>query len=98
MSLSFSEWLSTSPLSSILGIILAVALLFLALKLLKSIAKPLIIAIVVIGVVLIAFNIIDLAFIASTGEKFLAHIWEQIRESAAEAASDAISDSLSSLS
>jgi len=90
--MNFSEWISSSPLSSILGIIIAIALIIIAMNLLKSITKPIFIGIIVIGVVLIAFNIIDLAFISSTGQKFLSYLWDQITSAAADAASDAASD------
>ncbi len=89
------EWLESSPYSSLLNIVIIIVLVVLALKLLNSIAKPLLTAILVVGVVLIAFNVIDLAFIASTGEKMLAYLWDLIKSSAADAASDAISNALS---
>lgn len=89
------EWLINSPYSSVINIIIIVVLVVLALDLLKSIAKPILTAIVIIGVVLVVFNVIDLAMIAATGEKLLSYIWESIKSSAADAASSAISNALS---
>lgn len=59
------------PIESILEIIVAVALIIIAAKLVKSIAKPLFITIVIIAALLVVFGVVDIAFFASTGEKLL---------------------------
>lgn len=85
------EWLSTSPFSSVLGIIIVIAAVIIAFKVIKSIAKPLFLGILIVAGVLILFNVIDLAFIASTGQKLLGFIWDKITASAADAAAEALS-------
>lgn len=87
------EWLNSSPYSSILGIVIVIAAVVIAFKVIKSIAKPLFMGILIVAGVLILFNVIDLAFIASTGQKLLGFIWDKITSSAANAAAEALSAS-----
>lgn len=63
------EWFQSSPFANVLGIILIVIGVIILLKLFKNIAKPLIVILLVVAVVLIFFNVLDIALITTTGEK-----------------------------
>ena len=76
-----SEWIESSPVSSILMIVIGVLALILVLKIIRSIAKPLLIIIVVVAAVLIFFNLLDLTLLAATGKKLLELIWDKIYQS-----------------
>ena len=62
---------SAFPIESILEILVAIALVIIAAKLIKSIAKPLFITIVVVAALLVIFGVVDIAFFMTTGEKLL---------------------------
>ena len=82
------EWLQNSPVSSVLGIILVVALVLVALKLIKTVTRPLLIIILVVGAVLIVLGIVDLTLLAATGKKLLQTIWDSIYAKGVDAISN----------
>ncbi len=91
------EWLDTSPLSSVLTMVLIVVAAIIAIKLFKSITRPIFLTIVIVAGVLLAFNVVDLAFLSATGEKFFAFLWDKITGAAVGAAKDAAKDAISNM-
>ena len=89
------EWIKSSPVSSIVGIVIAVVLVLIALKMLRSIARPILITIVVVAGILIFFNVLDLAFLASTGQKLLQYIFDRSVDAGKEAIVNGISSFIS---
>ena len=89
------EWLDTSPVSSIVIMVIIVAAAILAIRFFKSITRPIFLTIVIVAGVLLAFNVVDLAFLGATGEKFLAFIWDKITGAAVDSAKEAASNAFS---
>lgn len=85
-----SEWLANSPVSSVIGIVIVVALVLIVLKLVKSITRPLLIITLIVGAVLVLLGIVDLTLLAATGKKLLQHIFTKETADAANAAIAAI--------
>ena len=67
-----SEWLANSPVSSWLGIIIAVILLIIVSKIVHNITRPVFLVLVIVAGVMIFYNVIDLTLLASTGKKLFA--------------------------
>jgi len=82
------DWIQNSPVSSIIGIVLVVALVLVALKLIKTITRPLLITILVVGAVLVILGIVDMTLLAATGKKLLQTILDSIRDKGMEAISN----------
>ncbi|MCL2486693.1 MAG: hypothetical protein FWE86_03735 [Oscillospiraceae bacterium] len=61
--------MATFPVGSFIGIIIAAALIIMAVKLIKSIAKPIISMILVVAALLLIFGIVDLATFIEKGEE-----------------------------
>lgn len=69
--MNVGESASSFPVESLVEIIVAIALVIIALKLAKSIAKPLFAVIVAISAALLIFGVVDIATFASTGERLI---------------------------
>ncbi len=82
------EWLETSAFSSVLGIVIAIVLLILVLKVFQKVTRPLFIIAIVVAGVLIFFNVLDLTLLASTGKKLLQLIWDGIYDAGTNAISN----------
>ena len=86
-----SDWLANSPVSSVIGIVIVVALVLIVLKLVKSITRPLLIITIVVGAVLVLLGIVDLTLLAATGKKLVGSLFESAKNDAKEAIVNGIS-------
>ena len=91
------EWLDSSPVSSVLIMVIIIAAVIFAIRTFKSITRPIFLTILIVAGVLLAFNVVDLAFLGATGKKFFSFLWDKMTGAAVDAASDAAHNAISNL-
>lgn len=70
-----AEIAAAFPIGSIAEIVVAAALIVVAVKLAKSIAKPMIAVILIVAALLLVFGVVDLTTFKETGEKLADSAW-----------------------
>lgn len=80
------------PVGSVIEIIIAAALIIIAFKIIKSIAKPIVYGILIVAALLLIFGVVDIAAVQSKGEKIAGDAISCAEKKAKEAAAEAIKE------